>query len=105
MSAGLDYSGVGPELSYWKSTNRATFVAATDAEALKGFRALTQLEGIIPGIRATLPGSPVALESSHAVFSAMELAKTMNSDQDVVICLSGRGDKGDKPPAECKIYV
>jgi hypothetical protein len=50
VSAGLDYSGVGPELSYWKSTNRATFIAATDAEALKGFRALTQLEGIIPGI-------------------------------------------------------
>jgi len=41
---------VGPELSYWKSTDRATFVSATDAEALKGFRALTQLEGIIPGI-------------------------------------------------------
>ena len=49
VSAGLDYSGVGPELSYWKSTDRATFVAATDAEALRGFRALTQLEGIIPG--------------------------------------------------------
>jgi len=49
VSAGLDYSGVGPELSYWKATNRATFTAATDAEALKGFRALTQLEGIIPG--------------------------------------------------------
>jgi len=53
ISAGLDYSGVGPELSYWKSTNRAKFVAATDAEALKGFRSLTQLEGIIPGISPT----------------------------------------------------
>jgi tryptophan synthase beta subunit len=49
VSAGLDYSGVGPELSFWKSTNRAKFEAATDAEALEGFRALTQLEGIIPG--------------------------------------------------------
>lgn len=49
VSAGLDYSGVGPELSYWKSTGRAHFVAATDAQALMGFRALTQLEGIIPG--------------------------------------------------------
>jgi tryptophan synthase len=97
VSAGLDYSGVGPELSYWKSTKRATFVAATDAEALRGFRALTQLEGIIPGILVPLPGSPVALESSHAVFGAMELAKTMSPDQDVVICLSGRGDKGDMP--------
>jgi len=89
VSAGLDYSGVGPELSYWKSTNRATFVAATDAEALKGFRALTQLEGIIP-----------ALESSHAVFGAMELAKTMSADQDIVICLSGRGDKDVQSVAE-----
>lgn len=41
---------MGPELSYWKSTGRATFTSATDAEALKGFRALAQLEGIIPGI-------------------------------------------------------
>lgn len=96
MSAGLDYSGVGPELSYWKSTKRATFVAATDAEALKGFRALTQLEGIIPGIPCIALSSSVALESSHAVFGAMELAKTMGPDEDVVICLSGRGDKGDR---------
>jgi tryptophan synthase len=104
VSAGLDYSGVGPELSYWKSTNRATFVAATDAEALKGFRALTQLEGIIPGMYIMLFGSSVALESSHAVFGAMELAKTMSSDQDIVICLSGRGDKGDRPQLIVKIY-
>jgi tryptophan synthase len=83
VSAGLDYSGVGPELSYWKSIGRATFVAATDAQALMGFRSLTQLEGIIP-----------ALESSHAVYSAMELAKTMSPEEDIVICLSGRGDKG-----------
>src|SRR5271154_4068251 len=54
VSAGLDYSGVGPELSYWKSTNRATFIAATDAEALKGFRALTQMEGIIPGFSRSI---------------------------------------------------
>ena len=105
MSAGLDYSGVGPELSYWKSTKRATFVAATDAEALKGFRALTQLEGIIPGMYITLLGSSVALESSHAVFGAMELAKTMSSDQDIVICLSGRGDKGDRPQLIVKFTI
>jgi len=89
VSAGLDYSGVGPELSFWKSTNRAKFEAATDAEALEGFRALTQLEGIIP-----------ALESAHAVFGAMKLAKTMNKDQDLVICLSGRGDKDVQSVAE-----
>lgn len=82
VSAGLDYPGVGPELSNWKDSDRAKFVAATDAEALIGFRKLSQLEGIIP-----------ALETSHAIYGAMELAKTMGKDKDIVICLSGRGDK------------
>ncbi|KAF2093257.1 tryptophan synthase-like protein [Rhizodiscina lignyota] len=82
VSAGLDYPGVGPELSSWKDTERAKFVAATDAEALIGFRLLSELEGIIP-----------ALETSHAVFGAMELAKQLGKGKDVVICLSGRGDK------------
>ncbi|KAI9737223.1 MAG: tryptophan synthetase [Claussenomyces sp. TS43310] len=82
VSAGLDYPGVGPELSSWKDKERAKFVAATDAEAFQGFRLLSQLEGIIP-----------ALETSHAVWGAMELAKTMEKDKDIVICLSGRGDK------------
>lgn len=82
ISAGLDYPGVGPELSNWKDTDRAKFVAATDAEAFIGFRLMSQLEGIIP-----------ALESSHGIYGAIELAKTMNKDQDIVICLSGRGDK------------
>ena len=82
VSAGLDYPGVGPELSSWKDNERAKFIAATDAEAFKGFRLLSQLEGIIP-----------ALETAHAVWGAMELAKTMNKDEDIVICLSGRGDK------------
>lgn len=82
VSAGLDYPGVGPELASWKDTDRAKFVAATDSEAFIGFRLLSQLEGIIP-----------ALETAHAVWGAMELAKTMKKDQDIVICLSGRGDK------------
>ena len=82
VSAGLDYPGVGPELSSWKDTQRAEFIAATDAEAFIGFRLISQLEGIIP-----------ALESAHAVYGALELAKTMRKDQDIVICLSGRGDK------------
>jgi len=89
VSAGLDYPGVGPELSNWKDTDRAKFIAATDAEAFIGFRLLSQLEGIIP-----------ALETSHAVFGAMELAKTMDKDQDIVICLSGRGDKDVQSVAE-----
>ncbi|KAI9848971.1 MAG: tryptophan synthetase [Sclerophora amabilis] len=82
VSAGLDYPGVGPELSSWKDNERAKFIAATDAEAFIGFRMISQLEGIIP-----------ALETSHAVFGAVELAKTMEKDKDIVICLSGRGDK------------
>ncbi|OCK75625.1 tryptophan synthase-like protein [Lepidopterella palustris CBS 459.81] len=82
VSAGLDYPGVGPELSSWKDTQRAKFIAATDAEAFIGFRLISQLEGIIP-----------ALESAHAVYGALELAKTLPKDQDIVICLSGRGDK------------
>ncbi|KAK0740044.1 tryptophan synthase beta subunit-like PLP-dependent enzyme [Schizothecium vesticola] len=82
ISAGLDYPGVGPELSNWKDQERAKFVAATDAEAFIGFRLMSQLEGIIP-----------ALESAHGIFGAIELAKTMSKDEDIVICLSGRGDK------------
>ncbi|TVY83255.1 Tryptophan synthase [Lachnellula suecica] len=82
VSAGLDYPGVGPELSSWKDNERAKFIAATDAEAFIGFRLISQLEGIIP-----------ALETAHAVYGAVELAKTMSKDQDIVICVSGRGDK------------
>lgn len=82
VSAGLDYPGVGPELSGWKDAERATFVSATDAQAFIGFRTLSETEGIIP-----------ALESAHAIYGAMELAKTMRKDQNIVICLSGRGDK------------
>lgn len=82
VSAGLDYPGVGPELASWKDNERARFIAATDAEAFEGFRLITQLEGIIP-----------ALETAHAVFAAVELAKTMDKDKDIVICVSGRGDK------------
>lgn len=82
VSAGLDYPGVGPELSHWKDTDRAKFIAATDAQAFIGFKLMSQLEGIIP-----------ALESSHGIYGAIELAKTMKKDEDIVICLSGRGDK------------
>ncbi|KAI0131531.1 tryptophan synthetase [Daldinia grandis] len=89
VSAGLDYPGVGPELSSWKDSERAKFVAATDAEAFIGFRLMSQLEGIIP-----------ALESAHGIYGAIELAKTMKKDEDVVICLSGRGDKDVQSVAE-----
>lgn len=89
VSAGLDYPGVGPELSSWKESGRATFIAATDAQAFEGFKLLSELEGIIP-----------ALESAHAIYGGMELAKTMGPDEDLVICLSGRGDKDVQSVAE-----
>ena len=82
VSAGLDYPGVGPELSSWKDNERAQFIAATDADAFVGFRLLSELEGIIP-----------ALETAHAVWGALQLAKEMSKDQNIVICVSGRGDK------------
>lgn len=89
VSAGLDYPAVGPELSNWKEMQRATFIAATDAEAFHGFRMLSQLEGIVP-----------ALESSHAVWGAMQLAKTMKKGENIVLNLSGRGDKDVQSVAE-----
>ncbi|KAK3670307.1 anthranilate synthase / indole-3-glycerol phosphate synthase [Recurvomyces mirabilis] len=89
VSAGLDYPGVGPELSGWKDSSRAKFVAATDSEAFIGFRILSELEGIIP-----------ALETSHAIFGAIEMAKTMGEDETLVINLSGRGDKDVQSVAE-----
>ncbi|GAA6035602.1 hypothetical protein JCM8097_004924 [Rhodosporidiobolus ruineniae] len=82
ISAGLDYPGVGPEHAWLHDTKRGEYIAATDEQALRGFRACTQMEGIIP-----------ALESSHAVWGAMELAKTMPKDANIVMTLSGRGDK------------
>jgi len=82
ISAGLDYPGVGPEHSYWKDTARVTYTFCEDNDALAGFDAVAKSEGILP-----------ALESSHAVFRAMEQARQMKPDQHIVVCLSGRGDK------------
>lgn len=89
VSAGLDYPGVGPELAAWKASGRAEFIAATDADALLGFKLLSQLEGIIP-----------ALESSHAVYGGVELAKKMDPSQHLIINISGRGDKDVQSVAE-----
>lgn len=89
ISAGLDYPGVGPEHAWLKDSSRAEYVAVTDREALMGFRSLCELEGIIP-----------ALESAHAVYHAMQLAPKLPADKDVVITLSGRGDKDIQSVAE-----
>jgi tryptophan synthase beta chain len=82
ISAGLDYPGVGPELSYMKDSGRARFVAITDEEALEGFKLLCHTEGIIP-----------ALESSHAIAYAAKYAKELGAGKTMIVNLSGRGDK------------
>ncbi len=82
ISAGLDYPGVGPEHAWLKETGRAEYIGATDEEALEGFKLLSKTEGIIP-----------ALESSHAIAKAVEIAKEIGKGGVVVVNLSGRGDK------------
>jgi len=82
ISAGLDYPGVGPEHAWLKDIGRANYVAVTDTEALDAFHALTKIEGIIP-----------ALESSHALAYAAKLAVKMGKGKNILVNLSGRGDK------------
>ncbi|MCS7467054.1 tryptophan synthase subunit beta [Stieleria sp. ICT_E10.1] len=82
MSAGLDYPGVGPEHSYWKDTGRVDYIQCGDADAMDAFDKLARSEGII-----------AALETSHALAKAMKLAAEMPKSENLVVCLSGRGDK------------
>ena len=82
ISAGLDYPGIGPEHSWLHDVGRATYLTATDAEALAAFQECAELEGIIP-----------ALESSHALARLPELAREVGKDGIIVLNLSGRGDK------------
>jgi tryptophan synthase beta chain len=82
ISAGLDYPGVGPEHSYLKTIGRAEYGAVTDAEALDALQLLCQLEGIIP-----------ALETAHAFAWLDKLCPTLAPGTEVVLNLSGRGDK------------
>jgi len=82
ISAGLDYPGIGPEHAYLFDTKRAQYVPITDAEAVEGFEYLAMKEGII-----------CAIESAHAIAQTMKMAKTMENDDIIVVCLSGRGDK------------
>ncbi|SFA91599.1 MULTISPECIES: tryptophan synthase subunit beta [unclassified Bacillus (in: firmicutes)] len=82
ISAGLDYPGVGPEHSFLKETGRIKYTSITDIEALEAFQLLAKTEGIIP-----------ALESAHAIAYAINYAKTRSVSENVVVCLSGRGDK------------
>lgn len=82
ISAGLDYPGLGPEHCHLNETHRASYESVTDQEALDAFKILCETEGIIP-----------ALESAHAVSHAIKVAKELGSDKQIIVCLSGRGDK------------
>lgn len=82
VSAGLDYPGVGPEHAYLKDTGRAKYEVINDDEAISAFQTLCRLEGIIP-----------ALESSHAIAQAIKSAKKRAKGENIVVSLSGRGDK------------
>lgn len=82
IAPGLDYPGTGPEHSYYKDTERISYVAVTDNQALEGFQLLATIEGIIP-----------ALEPSHAIYYAAQIAPDLGKDKLLVVNLSGRGDK------------
>jgi tryptophan synthase beta chain len=82
ISAGLDYPGVGPEHADLAARGRAEYVARTDDEALEGFALLSRTEGIIP-----------ALEPAHAIADLAHIRAAYGSDREVLVCLSGRGDK------------
>jgi tryptophan synthase beta chain len=82
IAAGLDYPGVGPELSYLRDCGRAQFASATDREAVAAIKLLAEVEGIIP-----------ALESAHAIAAVARLAPKLPKSKIIIINLSGRGDK------------
>ncbi len=82
ISAGLDYPGVGPEHAWLSDIGRATYIPATDAEAMDALRLLSRTEGIIP-----------AIESAHALVGALRIGKELGPDAIIAVSLSGRGDK------------
>ena len=89
VSAGLDYAAIGPEHSYYRDQGRIAYDFATDDEALAAFRALSELEGIIP-----------ALESAHAIAHVIKIAPSLSPETLVIANLSGRGDKDVQQAAE-----
>src|SRR6201982_1174137 len=89
ISAGLDYSAIGPEHAFLHDTGRAEYIWTSDAEALGGFELCTKLEGIIP-----------ALETSHAIMPAIRIARVLPPDDAIIVNLSGRGDKDVQLVAE-----
>jgi tryptophan synthase beta chain len=82
IAAGLDYPGVGPELSYLRDSGRVEFASATDRDAIAAIKLLAEVEGIIP-----------ALESAHAIAAVTKVARRLTHRQVIIVNLSGRGDK------------
>ncbi|MDQ6765194.1 MAG: tryptophan synthase subunit beta [Verrucomicrobiota bacterium] len=82
VSAGLDYAAIGPEHSYLRDSGRVEYDYATDDEALRAFRTLAEIEGIIP-----------ALETAHAIAQVVKTAPTLSADDIIIVNCSGRGDK------------
>lgn len=82
VSAGLDYVGVGPILAYLHSQGKVRFESATDKEVIEAFKVTVKNEGVIP-----------ALESTHAIVHALKEAKEIGQDKNILVNLSGRGDK------------
>jgi tryptophan synthase beta chain len=82
ISAGLDYSAIGPEHAFLHDSERGEYIWVSDSEALEGFRLCAKLEGIIP-----------ALETAHAILPAIRLARDLSRDESIIVNLSGRGDK------------
>jgi len=91
ISAGLDYSAIGPEHAFLHDNGRADYIRSSDAEALEGFRLCAKLEGIIP-----------ALETSHAILPAIQVARELPQDDAIIVNLSGRGDKDVNLVADLK---
>ncbi len=89
VSAGLDYASIGPEHAHLHDTKRVAYISASDEEALRGFKLCAELEGIIP-----------ALETAHAIVPAMRAASEMPRDSNIIVNLSGRGDKDVNTVAE-----
>jgi tryptophan synthase beta chain len=89
ISAGLDYPGVGPEHAWLKDLNRAQYFGISDDEAMQALKALSQTEGIIP-----------AIETAHALAGALVVGKELGPDAQLLINLSGRGDKDVQTAAE-----
>ncbi len=82
ISAGLDYPGIGPEHAYLNAVGRAEYVPVTDEQAVEAFEVVSREEGVIP-----------AIESSHALYYALKEAKKYGKDENIIVCVSGRGDK------------